>query len=91
MGSIIAHEVFREIMEIARAQAASAERRESAEKRVALFKADLASAAHAPGITSSIESNLRRHLEDALDNQELSGDELSVFVAAHDALIGPEV
>jgi len=90
MASIIAHEVFREIMDIARSNARPVERRENAETRVALFKSDLASALHSPGLTSSVEGNLRRHLEDALDNHELSGDELSICVAAHDALTGPE-
>jgi hypothetical protein len=89
MASIIAHEVLREIMDIARSNGAPAERRDNAEKRVALFKSDPASAGQSPGLTGSLEGNLRRHLEDALDNHELSGDELFVFVAAHDALRSP--
>ena len=41
-------------------------------------------------MTDSLEDNLRRYLEDALDNHELAGDELPVLLAALDALTGSE-
>ncbi len=90
MASIIAYEVFRKIIDISRSKGPPAERRVEAEKRIDLFKADLASAGHSPGVTDSIEDDLRRHFEDALDNHELPGDELSVLLAALDVLTGPE-
>jgi hypothetical protein len=89
VASIIAHTVFCEIIDISRSTS-STERRDETVKRVALFKADTTSAGHPRGVIDSLEDNLRRYLEDALDNHELPADELSVLLAALDALTGPE-
>jgi hypothetical protein len=90
VASIIAHEVLSQINDISRANAPVAQRRTEAKKRVVLFKTDLTNAGYPPGLAESIEGNLRRHLEDALESHEMPEDELSIFVAALDALTGPE-
>src|SRR6266436_1579924 len=88
VASIIAHTVFCEIIDISRSTSSAAERRDETVKRVALFNADITSAGHPRGVIDSLEDNLRRYLDDALDNHELAGDELSVLLAALDALTG---
>src|ERR1700745_2479479 len=64
MASIIAYEVFREITDIARSNAPPAARRPYAEKRVDLFKSDLANTGCSSGVTSSMKSNLMGGCED---------------------------
>jgi hypothetical protein len=90
VASIIAHEVLGELIEISQSNAPPAERRVKAQNRMALFKTDLLSAHHPLGRTDSLESNLRRLLEEALEDLELPGDELPIFVAALNALTGSE-
>ena len=88
MLSIIAHQVFAQIIEISRAAVPLAKRREAAEKRIVLLKIDLKSARHEPGVSNDLEKNLARLLREAFDGPDLPPDERVVFLAAFDALAG---
>lgn len=88
MLSIIAHQVFAEIMGISCSDDPLARRRGEAEKRIVLLKIDLKSARHEPGVSDDLENNLARHLQEALNNHELPGEQRLIFVAALDALRG---
>jgi hypothetical protein len=90
VASIIAHEVLGEIVEISHSTSSPEDRRVEAQNRVALFKADLLSSRHPPGVTDSLESNLRRLLEEALDDRDLPVDQMPILIAALDALTGSE-
>ena len=54
MLSIIAHQVFAQIIEISRAADPLAKRREAAEKRIVLLKIDLKSARHEPEVSDDL-------------------------------------
>ena len=65
MVSIIAYQVFGEIIQISHSNNPLAKRREMAEKRSVLFKIDLKSARRTPGVSDGLENNLARHLREA--------------------------
>ena len=88
MLSIIAHQVFAEIMAISRSDDLLAKRRKVAEKRIVLLKIDLKSARYESGVSDDIESDLARYLREAFDSHDLPPDQQVVFLAALDALIG---
>ena len=91
MASIIAHEVFSEIVEIARSDEPLRKRRARAEKRIAQFKADLKAAIFVSPTRGRLSKNrLARDLRQAFNSQDPPPDQRIVFLAAIDALAESE-
>ena len=91
MASIIAHEVFSEIMEIARSDEALQKRRARAEQRLAQFKADLKAAIFVSPTRGRLSKNhLARDLRQEFNSQDPPPDQRVVFLAASDALAESE-
>ena len=89
MARIIAHQVFAEILDIARSDDPIPERREKAEKRIAQLKTDLKRARLREAESrKNLKTQLTRHLRNAFDNPDLPPDERIVFLEALDALAG---
>jgi hypothetical protein len=90
MASIIPHQVFGEIMEIARLGEPLRKRRARAEKRIAQFKADLKGAFVSPTRGRLSKSYLARDLRQEFNSQDPPPDQRVVFLAASDALAESE-
>ena len=86
MASIIAYEVFSEIVEIARSDEPLRKRRARAEKRIAQFKADLKAAVFVSPTRGRLSKNyLARDLRQEFNSQDPPPDQRVVFLAAIDA------
>ena len=91
MASMIAHEVFSEIVDIARSDEALQKRRARAEKRIAQFKADLKAAVFVSPTRGRLSRNyLARDLRQEFNSQDPPPDQRVVFLAASDALAESE-
>ena len=91
MASMIAHEVFSEIVDIARSDEPLRRRRARAEKRIAQFKADLKAAFFVSPTRGRLSKNhLARDLLQAFNSQNRPPDHRVVFLAASDALAESE-
>jgi hypothetical protein len=87
MASIIPHQVFGEIMEIAGLGEPLRKRRARAERRIAQFKADLKAHAFVSPIRGRLSKNyLARDLRQEFNSQDPPPDQRVVFLAAVDAL-----
>jgi hypothetical protein len=90
MASIIPHQVFGEIMEIARSDDPLRNRRQRAEKRIAQFKADLKGPFVSPTRGRLSKVRLAPELRQAFNSQNRPPDQRVVFLAASDALAESE-
>jgi hypothetical protein len=90
MASILAHEVFGEIVEIARLGEPLRKRRARAEKRIAQFKADLKAVFVSPTRGRFSKTRLAHELRQAFTSQWRPPDHRVVFLAAIDALAESE-
>ncbi len=91
MASIIPHQVYGEIMEIAGSDEPLQKRRARAEKRIAQFKADLKAAVFVSPTRGRLSKNyLARDLRQEFNSQDPPPDQRVVFLAASDALAESE-
>ena len=91
MASIIAYEVFGEIVEIARSDEPLRKRRARAERRITQFKADLKAAVFVSPTRVRLSKNyLARDLRQEFNSQDPPPDQRVVFLAASDALAESE-
>jgi len=91
MASMIAHEVFSEIVDIARSDEPLGRRRARAEKRIAQFKADIKAAVFVSPTRGRLSKNyLARDLRQEFNSQDPPPDQRVVFLAASDALAESE-
>ena len=91
MASIIPHQVYGEIMEIAGSDDPLQNRRQRAERRIAQFKADLKAAVFVSPTRGRLSKNhVDRDLRQAFNSQGPPPDQRVVFLAAIDALAESE-
>ena len=89
-GNIIPHQVFGEIMEIARSDDPLQSRCQRTERRIAQFKADLKGSFMSPTRGRLAKTGLARDLRQAFNSQNRPPDHRIVFLAASDALAESE-
>jgi hypothetical protein len=91
MASIIPHQVYGEITEIAGSDEPLRKRRARAERRITQFKADLKAAVFVSPTRARLSKNyLARDFRQAFNSQEPPPDQRVVFLAAVDALAESE-
>ena len=88
MASIIAQRVFLEIKTIARSDASLQERRAKAARRIDQFKAEFAAALVWPIDTVKQIESLRKALQRAATQHNLTAEENSVYAEALEVLMG---
>jgi hypothetical protein len=88
--TIIPHQVFGEIMEIARSDDPLQSRCQRTERRIAQFKADLKGSFVSPTRGRLAKTGVARDLRRAFNSQSRPPDHRVVFLAASDALAESE-
>jgi hypothetical protein len=86
MAGFRANDVFRDIEMIATSGGTTKERSARAEQRIDQFKSDLVEQRFQPGEADKIKDQLRKKLEDAINNPRNVGIIASVLLAALDWL-----
>jgi hypothetical protein len=90
MASIIPHQVFGQIMEIARSDDPLQNRRQRAERQIAKLKDDLKATFVSPTRGRLSKTRLARDLRQTFNSQNRPPDHRVVFLAASDALAESE-